>query len=123
MRLEADIEVENDLGEARFFHLVKSFGDGGGRTQKDGIFRQVLGSDVLESINHVDEISIAWRGTSGIGGQGRNSTFPIIAYLAHPLRVLLFLRIGEMREIAAHQPPRRCSVPCTLFMIKVRHLL
>jgi hypothetical protein len=32
MRLEADIEVENDLGEARFFHLLESFGDGGGRT-------------------------------------------------------------------------------------------
>jgi hypothetical protein len=40
----------NDLGEASFY-LLESFGDGGGRTQKDGIFRHALGSHILEPIN------------------------------------------------------------------------
>jgi hypothetical protein len=75
MWLEPDVEIQNDFRKARSFHLLEGFGDGGRRTQKDGILCQVLGFHVPEPLDHVDEISIVWRGGFGIGGQRRNGAF------------------------------------------------
>ena len=91
------------------------------RRTKD--LRQVLRFHIPEPFNHVDEISIARWGVFRGGGQCRNDAFPVVAYLARSLLVLLFRRIREMREVAAHQAPRRRSVPRAGFVIEVRHLL
>jgi hypothetical protein len=39
------------------------------------------------------------------------------------LRILLFRRINEMCEVAAHQPARRRSVPGAGFVIEIGYLL
>src|SRR3981189_812928 len=43
MRLHADIEVEDDLGETGGLDLLESVGDLGGRAEQTRIFGQVLG--------------------------------------------------------------------------------
>ncbi len=73
--------------------------------------------------DHVDEISVAWRCRFRITGQSRNGALFVVAYLARALDVLLFCRIGKMREVATHQPPRRLAMSDAGFVIEVCDLL
>src|SRR5262249_10776860 len=72
---------------------------------------------------HLDEISITWRRRFWVAGQCRDGALSVIAYLANSLRFLLRLGVGKVREIAAHQAPRRMAVSDASLMIDIGHLL
>jgi Transposase len=91
--------------------------------QQNGVFHQILGLYLLQSLYHLDKISITWRCCIWTAGQCRDGTLSVIAYLANSLRFLLRLGVGEVREIAAHQATRRIAVADASFMIEIGDLL
>src|SRR5215475_3755310 len=106
VRLEADVEVQDHLVEAGGLDLLERIDDPLRGTQQHRVLGEILGPDLLQPRDHVDEIAVARRRGGGIAGQRRDHAFAVIADLARALRGLLRLAVAEMDEVAAHQAMR-----------------
>ena len=62
------------------------------------------------SLGHPDEVTVALRCRIGITRKGGDHALLVVADLPCSCGLLLRLRVGEMDEIAAHQPARRATV-------------
>src|SRR5215475_12329293 len=68
MRLQSYIKVQDDLFETGSFDFFQGLRDTGRVAQQNGVFRQVLRLYLLQSLYHLDEISITWRGRWAMPG-------------------------------------------------------
>src|SRR5215471_207471 len=123
MRLQPYIEVQDDLFETGGLDFFQGLRDARRVAQQNGVFRQILGLYLLQTLDHLDKISITWRCRFWVAGQCRDGALSVIAYLTNSLRFLLRLGVGEVREIAAHQATRRIAVADAGFMIEIGDLL
>src|SRR5262245_57014600 len=103
MWFEAHIEVENDFLETHTFNLLQDFSNVTGRPDQHRMFCQVLRANILQSLNHIDEVSITGGSGFGIARERGNDTFFVVPDLPRTSRGFLLLVVGEMREVAAHQ--------------------
>src|SRR5215471_21245579 len=60
MRLQAHIHVQDDLRDSGRLGLFQRVSDALRRTEQHSILGQVLGPYLLQPVDHVDEITVAW---------------------------------------------------------------
>ena len=75
----------------------------------------------FQMFHHVDEILIGRGRGPAVARDRVEHTFLEIAHLALPRRHVLFRRVGEMHEIAAHQPARLVAVAFAGLAIAIAH--
>src|SRR5260370_33867894 len=75
VRLESNIEIEDDLLESGSFDFLQRLRYLSWRTEQHGVLSKILGLHVSQPVDHVDEISVAWRYGFPIAGQSGNCAF------------------------------------------------
>src|SRR5215510_80685 len=68
MRLQAHIHVQDDLRDSGRLGLFQRVSDALWRTEQHSILGQVFGPYLLQPVDHVDEITVAWWRGAGVAG-------------------------------------------------------
>src|SRR5437762_4627763 len=123
VRFQPDIDVEDHLVEPGRLDLLQRVSDVRWGPEQYRILAQILRPHLLQPLDDLDEITVARRRGRGIAWEGRGGAFPIIPDLPRARRLFGRRRVGEMQEIAAHEPARLMAVLDAGFAIDIRHLL
>ena len=88
VRLQADVEVEDHLGETRGLDLLQRLGDAAAEPSSTSS-RSGPRAHLVQAIDHLDEVAVARRRGLGVAREGRDHAFLVVADLARALRRLL----------------------------------
>src|SRR5438067_6663205 len=110
VRLQPDIDVEDHLVEPGPLDLLQRVSDVRRGPEQYRILAQILRPHLLQPLDDLDEVAVARRRGFRVAREGRGGAFAVITDLAGARRLLLSRRVGEMQEIAAHEPARLMAV-------------
>src|SRR5262249_16491127 len=122
MRLQADVEVENYLGETGWLYFFQRVDNLTRRAHEDRVLGQIFGLHVAETVDHVDEVAVARRRSFRVAWQGRDHALAVVADLARPRRHFMLDAVGHMDEIAAHHATALVAKPAARLVVEVGDL-